>query len=148
MLACMLQQQPVNSRSLTFKSNQEKSEQYVASKTLQGAFECSEQMVPPWWWLLAIAHFLLHRGFTTKRTDGLVCLPPSNRAVRVKSEASKSKDTNSSSSTAIAAAARGRGHCRGNSSTSRESDFSSTLYVLPSLTSRHSKGQEPSKSFQ
>ena len=59
-------------------------------------------LAKPWWWLLAsIAHFLLHHGFTTKHTDGLVCLPPSNRAVRVKSEASKSKDT-SSSSAAIA----------------------------------------------
>lgn len=86
-----------------------------------------------WWWWLCATHFLF-RGFTTKCTDGLVCLPPSNRAVRVKSEASKSKDTNNS--TATAALASGHGRCRGNSSTSRGKWFllhSLLLLYCPAL---------------
>ena len=93
-------------------------------------------LAKPWWWLLAsIAHFLLHHGFTTKHTDGLVCLPPSNRAVRVKSEASKSKDTyRSTAITAALAAAHGHHTAAAAEATAAvalpivgESDFSSTL---------------------
>ena len=72
-----------------------------------------------WWWRLCATHFLF-RGFTTKCTDGLVCLPPSNRAVRVKSEASKSKDTNNSTATAALAEATA-------AALVGESDFSSIL---------------------
>ena len=79
-----------------------------------------------WWWWLCATHFLF-RGFTTKCTDGLVCLPPSNRAVRVKSEASKSKDTRTTAPPPLLSQA-ATADAEATAALVGESDFSSILY--------------------